>query len=333
MIHARPRAAALAFAVVMAPHALNAQSLTGSAFVSARCGGSDTVTVTAGSHALSRHAECPAPNAGGIASINDASLLWSIDPAQFSLELDAHTDFFGTRDNAGSADAVLQFDLTATDLVFTDIANPSRTGDITGSLNFLVADSIGTEGVSNCSEFRPHAGVSFFISCAGMGAAGANSFEPTSGLQATGALASIPADGALHPLTSRAALVSLAIPNQFTFHADSSTLVLYCDRPPAAVGDAHALLAWSLPCGSPVFNLPPGITANSAQLGIVNNTWTGPRCCPADFNHDGALNSADFFDFLVAFFAQSPTADFNADSRVDSQDFFDFLNAFFVGCS
>jgi hypothetical protein len=54
--------------------------------------------------------------------------------------------------------------------------------------------------------------------------------------------------------------------------------------------------------------------------------------CPADFNHDGVANSADFFDFLNAFFTGNPAADFNNSGSVNSQDFFDFLVAFFAGC-
>jgi hypothetical protein len=58
----------------------------------------------------------------------------------------------------------------------------------------------------------------------------------------------------------------------------------------------------------------------------------GPPACPGDFNDDAVVNSQDFFDFLVAFFAADPGADFNADLLINSQDFFDYLAAFFIGC-
>jgi hypothetical protein len=68
--------------------------------------------------------------------------------------------------------------------------------------------------------------------------------------------------------------------------------------------------------------------------GSINNgeTWELSVICQADFNHSGAVNSQDFFDFLNAFFALDPSADFNHSGSVDSQDFFDFLTAFFAGC-
>jgi hypothetical protein len=54
--------------------------------------------------------------------------------------------------------------------------------------------------------------------------------------------------------------------------------------------------------------------------------------CTGDFNHDGVVNSQDFFDFLVPFFSNNIAADFNHDGTVNSQDYFDFLVAFFNGC-
>jgi hypothetical protein len=43
---------------------------------------------------------------------------------------------------------------------------------------------------------------------------------------------------------------------------------------------------------------------SSSQGGIsIDNLLTGAIGCAADFNHDGVVNSQDFFDFLAAFFA------------------------------
>jgi len=57
-----------------------------------------------------------------------------------------------------------------------------------------------------------------------------------------------------------------------------------------------------------------------------------PILCPADYKEDGTVDSADFFDFLPAFFAGGPSGDFNHDGFTNSQDFFDFIAAFFTEC-
>ena len=59
----------------------------------------------------------------------------------------------------------------------------------------------------------------------------------------------------------------------------------------------------------------------------------GATTCFADFDNSGLVNSQDFFDFLVAFFAGNSRADMNQDSFINSQDYFDFTAAFFNGLS
>lgn len=85
----------------------------------------------------------------------------------------------------------------------------------------------------------------------------------------------------------------------------------------------------------PVFALPAGYTANSAQAGIVNNMFAMP--CPSDFNNDGMVDDADFSIFVVGYNildCADPTmtpgcpADINNDGLVDDADFSTFVVAY-----
>src|SRR6185503_20746965 len=97
-----------------------------------------------------------------------------------------------------------------------------------------------------------------------------------------------------------------------------------CDDRWPAISPTGNFIAWHA-------ESTPDTDGNGPRTDI--HTWA-PSLCPADFNHDGTLNTQDFFDFLTAFFAvpQFPGADFNYDGITNSFDFFDFLAAFFAGC-
>jgi hypothetical protein len=54
--------------------------------------------------------------------------------------------------------------------------------------------------------------------------------------------------------------------------------------------------------------------------------------CPADFNHDGALDTRDFIAYLAAWAGGDGSADFNGDGAINTQDFIAYLNAWAAGC-
>ncbi|MCC6323062.1 MAG: hypothetical protein IT438_16690 [Phycisphaerales bacterium] len=54
--------------------------------------------------------------------------------------------------------------------------------------------------------------------------------------------------------------------------------------------------------------------------------------CPADFNGSGAVSVQDIFDYLAAYFGDSPAADINNSGAVSVQDIFDYLALYFAGC-
>ena len=69
---------------------------------------------------------------------------------------------------------------------------------------------------------------------------------------------------------------------------------------------------------------------NGAKGDVVLNVGSC-HPCPADFNHSGALEVQDIFDFLGAWFAGLPSANFNG-GILSVQDIFDFLASWFGGC-
>jgi len=80
-------------------------------------------------------------------------------------------------------------------------------------------------------------------------------------------------------------------------------------------------------------NEPSNAGTSGTYFDDVSLVRQGGPACACDWNTDDALNSQDFFDFLVDFFSNN--ADFNNDNTTNSQDYFDFITCFFApptGC-
>jgi len=72
--------------------------------------------------------------------------------------------------------------------------------------------------------------------------------------------------------------------------------------------------------------------ATAGANGSNNASLIRVRACRADFNGSGSTTVQDIFDFLAAYFGNSPTADVNLSGAISVQDVFDFLAAYFSGC-
>ena len=71
--------------------------------------------------------------------------------------------------------------------------------------------------------------------------------------------------------------------------------------------------------------------ASQGQCNMPNNT-TMP-CCRADFNKVNGITAQDIYDYLEAWFAQSPDADYlgNGTGAPSQASINAFINAWFAG--
>src|SRR5262249_29957155 len=152
------------------------------------------------------------------------------------------------------------------------------------SANVFIRARVTTTGFSNCDANRPDAIASFLVG--GLGQANGWLSVVAGAETSGGSFIGYPNDGLETEIATTQTSMSLGTPFMFYLEINARADVLDCDFPPASISTGDATVEVFLPLGGPVFNLPPGITANSQQLRIVNNRWLGPPC-PADINNDG----------------------------------------------
>jgi len=75
---------------------------------------------------------------------------------------------------------------------------------------------------------------------------------------------------------------------------------------------------------------PPTAGSITSVAAAVSTPGT---LCRADYNRDGSVGVQDIFDFLAAYFSNSPAADINGVGGVTVQDIFDYLALYFAGCA
>ena len=153
------------------------------------------------------------------------------------------------------------------------------------------------------------------------------------------------------PVTASAAQFAVTATNgsgtnpvPFTYSYDNSTsAALLTLTGPLAPGTynvavSDTIVVTALPTlkldGELTSNSPAALPSGDGQPGGIA-TWSfvvTANPCAADFNNDGRVTIQDVFDFLTAWFAQSPGTDVNGDGHVTVQDIFTFLGLWFTHC-
>ena len=116
----------------------------------------------------------------------------------------------------------------------------------------------------------------------------------------------------------------------------SATLTYQWQRNNVALTDSAGHISGSQ---TSTLSVTTNYISDGGQYSVVVSNDCGPvtsapatlTACIADFNCDGHVTVQDIFDFLSAWFAQSPAANINGNG-VTVQAIFDFLSAWFAGC-
>ncbi len=214
---------------------------------------------------------CGVPPFAGVGSNNEARWSRFVDRGIIVLSCDSAGTQLTAAPCGSTAGGLsnLSQNISANDVLFTDIANPGSTGPI---VNFTMR----VDFRGQASQTGP---VCVFANsivhlCAGNGSCLVDGTLNGVTGQPTGALVGYPNDGSLTTLTTSQFSGQLNIPMtiQLDLSLNASGVLCESSTPSSILTLSTAML--SLPHSGVVFNLPPGITCNSVQLGIVNNQWT-----------------------------------------------------------